>query len=384
MTSACGVSVRDRPGFSLQRVLVIGGYGAFGGLAAERLARIAGIEVVVAGRSLEKAQGFAARLAEGACAEVRGIRLDARDVSAAALGEIGPAVLIGAAGPYQGQDYRLARACIAAGVHYIDLADARGFVTGIGALDAEARRAGVLVVSGASTVPAVSGAVLDAYTPRFTTPSKVDVVIAPGNGFEPGLATAQSFLSTLGRPFPGPRKAAGARLYGWQGLTLRRLPGLGARFLGLCEVPDLDLLPARYPGLVDVKVYAALEVGAFHLGLWGLSWLARLGLVRRPERLAGPLLAVKRRFPGLGSDRGGMTVTMEGRDADGRTKRIVWHLVAGSGHGPNIPATPAVLLAKRLVDGTLAIRGAMPCVGLFTLDEFLAEIGDLDIAAGTA
>ena len=50
-----------------------------------------------------------------------------------------PAVLINATGPYQRQDYRLARACIAAGVHYLDLADARDFVPGIAALDAEAR-----------------------------------------------------------------------------------------------------------------------------------------------------------------------------------------------------------------------------------------------------
>ena len=52
--------------------------------------------------------------------------------------------------------------------------------------------------------------------------------------------------------------------------------------------------------------------------------------------------------------------------------------------GPYIPATASVLLAKRLLDGSLQTRGAMPCVGLFTLDEFLAEVGDLDITAGTA
>ena len=44
--------------------------------------------------------------------------------------------------------------------------------------------------------------------------------------------------------------------------------------------------------------------------------------------------------------------------------------------------TVAIGHAKRLLDGTLRIRGATPCVGLFTLDGFLAEIADLDIAAG--
>ncbi len=366
------------------RVLVLGGYGAFGGLAAERLARVAGIEVIVAGRRADAAQARASRLAAGGCAEVRGIGLDATDVTAAVLGAVGPVVLINATGPYQGQDYRLARACIAAGVHYVDLADARAFVVGVAALDAEARRAGVLVVSGASTVPAVSAAVVDACAPQLASLDKVDVVIAPGNSFDPGLATTRSILGTLGRRLGGLGMAAGGGCYGWQGLQRRRLPGLGARFLGLCETPELDLFPVRYPGLRDVEVYAALEVAAFHLGLWGLSWLARGGLVPRPERLAGPLLGLKRRLAFLGSDRGGMAVTLEGRDADGARRRIVWHLVAGSGHGPYIPPTPAVILAKRLLDGTLAARGAMPCVGLFTLEELLAEIADLHIVAGTA
>jgi len=190
-------------------VLVLGGYGAFGGRVAERLARVAGIEVVAAGRSPEQARNFASRLAAGARAKISGIGLDAADISAGVLGGIKPAVLINATGPYQGQDYRLARACIAAGVHYLDLADARSFVTGIAALDAEARRAGVLAVSGASTVPAVSGAVLDAYAPQLASLGKVNVIIAPANSFEPGLATAQSFLGSLGRHFVASRLDAG-------------------------------------------------------------------------------------------------------------------------------------------------------------------------------
>jgi hypothetical protein len=79
-----------------------------------------------------------------------------------------------------------------------------------------------------------------------------------------------------------------------------------------------------------------------------------------------------------------MLVTMRGTDAMGRAKRIDWHLVAGSGHGPFIPATPAVLVTKRLLDGSLQARGALPCVGLFTLEEFLAEVADLDITTGSA
>ncbi len=162
------------------------------------------------------------------------------------------------------------------------------------------------------------------------------------------------------------------------------MPGLGPRWIGHCDAPDRALFPPRYPGLRRADVYAALEVGVFHLGLWAVSWLVRAGLVAKPEALAAPLLAMRGRLGFLGSDRGGMLVRLDGVDADGKRRRIDWHLLAGSGHGPHIPATASVLLAKRLLDGSLATRGAMPCVGLFALDDFLDEIADLDIKAGIA
>jgi saccharopine dehydrogenase-like NADP-dependent oxidoreductase len=317
-------------------------------------------------------------------ARITPARLDAVQVTVGELAALRPLLVINASGPYQRQDYRLARACVAAGVHYLDLADAREFVTGIGTLDAEARQAGVLVVSGASTVPAISAAVIDQHRPQFASLEAVTLVIAPGNSFSPGLATTQSILSTLGRPLATAGSGPGTPVHGWQHLQRRTIPGLGARWLGACDTPDLDLLPPRYPGLRSVRVFAALEVGAFHLGLWGLSWLVRGGLLRKPERLAVPLLRLKHALRFLGSDVGGMAVTLEGTGRDGRPKRIDWRLIARRGHGPYIPAMPSVILAKRLLAGTVAQRGAMPCLGLFTLADFVAEVADLDITAGVA
>jgi hypothetical protein len=131
-----------------------------------------------------------------------------------------------------------------------------------------------------------------------------------------------------------------------------------------------------------VEVSAALEVGTFHLGLWVLSWLVRAGLVRTPERMAAPLLGLKRALRFLGSDTGGMMVTLGGKDRVGRDLQLVWRLIARRGHGPYIPGVPSLILAKRLVSGALTVRGAMPCLGLFTLDDVLAEVADLDMTAG--
>ena len=156
------------------------------------------------------------------------------------------------------------------------------------------------------------------------------------------------------------------------------------RWLGACDTPDRALFPERYPGLATVDVSAALEVSVMHLGLWALSWGVRARLVRDARRLAGPLLSAKRALRFLGSDVGGMTVAVEGRDRQGRPTRMEWALLARNGHGPYIPATPLVIRAKRLIAGTLAVRGAMPCVGLFTLGDFIGEVADLDIEAEIA
>ena len=147
------------------------------------------------------------------------------------------------------------------------------------------------------------------------------------------------------------------------------------------DVPDLVLFPDRYPGIATVRFKAGVEVGLFHLGLWFVSWLVRSGLLRKPGRLAVPLLALKHRLGFLGTDRGGMFVSLEGADAAGQPKRIDWHLEAMNGHGPYIPTIAAVILARRLARGEEDRTGATACVGFVTLDEVLNEVVDLDIGA---
>jgi hypothetical protein len=368
----------------MKRIVVVGGYGAFGARVAERLARDASLEIVVAGRTASKAKLAAAALAASSLAKVEHAILDAEAPDKGQILRLAPAILINASGPFQRQGYGLARACIEAGVHYIDLADARRHVAGFPALDAASRSAGVLAVTGASSVPALAAAVIDELAPRFDRLQSIVYGISPGNSFDPGPATTASILSALGKPFPVPVAGASAVAHGWQGLHRYRFPGLGWRLFGHCEVPDLDLFPARYPGVETVRFYAGVEVALFHLSLWLLSWPCRFGLLSRPERLAEPLLWLKRRFSWLGSDRGGMFVTLEGCGSDGGAKRIDWHIIAGSGHGPYIPAIPSVIVAGKLARGEIEARGACACLGLFTLAEFMAQIADLDIRAGAA
>jgi NAD(P)-dependent dehydrogenase (short-subunit alcohol dehydrogenase family) len=360
------------------RVLIVGGYGAFGAHAAERLARDPQLAIVIAGRSLDKARDQAGKLAARCGREVGHAALDAVTATSADLRALRADVVINASGPFQQQDYGLARACIKAGCHYLDLADARAFVTGITQLDREARAAGVCVVSGASSVPGLSSAAVRRLAEGLAQLDGVHICISPGNSFDPGAATVASIVGQAGKPFAvhdrGRRVA-----YGWQGLHRHRFPEIGNRWMSDVDVPDLDLLPQHYPGLAEARFSAGLEVGAFHLGLWSLSWLARAGIVRDLGGLAAPLLAVKRTLSMLGTDTGGMFVGVRGPDAQGTTRQRDWHLIARSGDGPYVPAIASVILAKRIAAGEGPPPGAQPCFALFSLAEFEAEVADLDI-----
>jgi saccharopine dehydrogenase-like NADP-dependent oxidoreductase len=96
------------------------------------------------------------------------------------LRRLGIGLVIHTAGPFQAQGYGVARGCAAAGAHYIDLADGRRFVCDFpAALQADFEAAGRVAVSGASTVPALSSAVVEQLCTGWQAIDSIDLCIAP-------------------------------------------------------------------------------------------------------------------------------------------------------------------------------------------------------------
>src|SRR5215212_5180692 len=138
-------------------ILVVGGAGAFGQRFVDGLLATTDATVIVGGRTLHRQQGFVEKLRRIYGKDrVEAMRID-RNAAFAGLQAAKAFCVVEAAGPFQGAEPHLARAAIAAGCHYVDLADARDFVMRFGALNGEARAAGVLAVTGASSTPALSG-----------------------------------------------------------------------------------------------------------------------------------------------------------------------------------------------------------------------------------
>lgn len=352
-------------------VLLIGASGVFGSRIARQLAGDPRFRLTLAGRQLAGLATLRKSLDDPS------VQMAALDVATTGLAEaltaLRPELVIHAAGPFQAQDYRVAEACLACGSDYVDLADGRDFVAGIGRLDARARAAGRFLISGASTLPAFSSAVVDALLPRFSTLETIEHAISPGNRTPRGDATVAAILGYCGRPLRLWRDGRWQCGRGWMSTRRQAFP-FGRRWVGLCDVPDLELFPSRYPGVREVAFRAGLELRRLHFGTLAAAWLVRLGVIRDLARHAPRLRRISEWFLGAGSDVGGMVVELAGRDTQGELLRLRWSLTAAAGDGPQIPATPAVVLARKLADGDLSGRGAMPCMGLLTLDEAQAAL----------
>ena len=342
-------------------VLILGGYGVFGARLAAALAQDPGYRVILAGRSEARARAAAA----GLRAEPMALDRDAPDL-AARLAALAPFAVVDAAGPFQayGADpYRLARASLGAGAHYLDLSDDGAFTEGIAALDPLARAAGRVALSGVSSVPALSSAAVAELSRGIEDIHLIESTILPGNRAPRGLSVMRAILAQAGRPVRQWRGGAAADLPGWSGTRSLSLALPGARLpprpASLIGAPDTRLFPARFRAR-SVIFRAGLELRVMHHGLALLALPARIGLVRDITPLARPLRWLADRLRPFGSDRGGMRVRVIGL-ASGRPVRRDWVLLAEAGDGPEVPAIPARVALALLRDGRLA-PGARPCI----------------------
>jgi NAD(P)-dependent dehydrogenase (short-subunit alcohol dehydrogenase family) len=353
------------------KIVVLGGYGNFGARFCRALADDPAIELVVCGRDAAQAAAFAQQL--GGRASALALDITHADL-AQTLRRTGAGLVVHTAGPFQAQAYQVALAAAAAGCHYIDLADGRRFVCDFpAATDAAFRHAGCLGVTGASTVPALSSAVIDHLTQGWQRIDTIHMCIAPAQTAPRGVATMAAVLSYCGAPIQVWQAGAWVTHHGWaapQAVAFARLrPRAGA----LCDIPDLELFPQRYPGVTDVMFRAALEVG---LGQTAFAWLAALrrkGVIAHPERWARVMNFMGNLCNVLGSRLGGMVVRVSGLDAAAQPVRRAWHIAADDDHGPEIPCMAAILLARRLVGGDLTQTGACTAAGLLPLAAFSGE-----------
>jgi hypothetical protein len=347
------------------KVLILGGYGTFGGRLAQLLADEARLTLMIAGRSLAKAQAFCASLRSAATVVPATFDRDG-DVERQ-LREIAPDIVVDATGPFQsyGADpYRVVRAAITLGIDYLDLADSSGFVKGIVGFDGDARARGIFVLAGVSSFPVLTAAVVRKLAQGMVRVDGVIGGIAPSPYANVGINVIRAIASYAGKPVAmirDGRKAEAYALIDSRRYTIAppgRLPLHPIRF-SLVDVPDLEVLPELWPGLRSVWMGAGPVPEVWHRALNALAWLVRLKLLPSLSPLA-PLMYRTINVLSFGEHRGGMFVAVEGEGTAGERIERSWHLLAEGNDGPLIPSMAAEAIIRNCLAGRRPAPGARP------------------------
>jgi hypothetical protein len=365
------------------KVLILGGYGTFGGRLARLLADEPRLTLVIAGRSHAKAKASCDALRGQAAALPLAFDRDG-DVEHQ-LRAAQPAVVVDASGPFQayGDSYGVVRACLALGIHYLDLADGSDFVQGIGRFDAEARTRDLFVLAGVSSFPVLTAAVVRHLSVGMARVESVTAGIAPSPFAAVGLNVIRAIAGYAGKPVeigPGVRRPA---LIDARRFTIAppgRLP-LDPIHFSLVDVPDIKLLPELWPTLRSVWVGAGPVPEFLHRALNAAAWLVRLKLPSSLSFLA-PLMHWATNALASGEHRGGMFVVVEDVAADGTPTQQSWHLVAEGEDGPFIPSMAAEAIIRNCLDGRRPAAGARPAVTELELSDYDASFARCQIFAG--
>jgi hypothetical protein len=343
--------------YSNQKIVILGGYGTFGSLISEQLVNSA--NVVIAGRDRESGQEFADSIGANY------VLCNAKDKDSLQKAVSGAYIVINASGPFLPRDYSIPQTCIEENCHYIDLADGREYVKEFMQLDELAKERGIFSCTGASTTPAVTHALVSQLCTRFPHVHSIKIYLSAGNKNKPGISTFESILSYVGTPIRVWNHGQWENFVGWSSSEYIKFPPpVGKRFVQLCNVPDLELFPKLFDA--DKVIFkAGVELPIFNLGLSVLAQVKRYIPQINLTVLAKPLVKISRLFRNLGSFSGGVLVMLQ--DARGNKESLSF---VTSENGPRIPASPAVLLTRKILRTGPPARGAFPCVGFVNLDEF--------------
>lgn len=355
-------------------ILLIGGYGTFGGRIVQLLENEPRLTLIVAGRSLDKADAYCKARSAAAARLVPAV-FDRDGDLAGQLAGLRPDMVVDASGPFQAygkEPYRVIAACLSLGVCYLDLADGSDFVAGVGAFDERARAAGLFVLSGVSSFPVLTAAVVRRLSSDMARVENIHGGIAPSPHAGVGENVIRAIAGYAGQAVPLRQDGNAGRGHPFtqhMRFTIAPPGRLPLRNTLLVDVPDLRTLEELWPEAKTIWMGAGPVPEALHRVLAALAWLVRARLFATLSPLAR-LMHFASNHLRWGEHRGGMFVRVMGTDASGTRVSRSWHLLAEGDDGPLIPSMAVEALVRNVLEGRKPPPGARAAVGDLELDDY--------------
>ncbi|APR85786.1 Saccharopine dehydrogenase [Minicystis rosea] len=339
-------------------ILILGGAGTFGRLAAADLLVRTPHDVAVAGRRGVPADAWL----PGSEGRITSHTLDITDEAAlrALVDRLAPAVIAHAAGPYARLGDAPLRVAIETRTPYVDMCPRSDLYVEIAARHrAAAESAGIPVVLGASTIGGLTGTLTRRAHARLQRLTRVRTYLSVHN-FSWGASTVADYLLAAKQPLPAGRRLGDAP-------EVVRFPNLGMRRTVLGD--SLEYIPGVDGLAPDTEHRFGLDTALTRLGMISAITLSRLGL---PLWRFGSLLGWGAGWLGGSRTEGGLLHRAFGDGPEG-TGVYETHILRPFGNIRN-PVLMFALTAARMADGGFPGTGIIHPATWLDPDRLIAEL----------
>lgn len=363
-------------------ILVLGGYGSTGRPLCAFLLRESDVKVVVAGRTLAKAESLATELKERFGGErATAVAVDAASQASLVAAFTGVDMVVVASSTVQYTE-NLAQACLVTGIDYLDVNFSEHKTAVLRSLAPAIEKAGLCFVTDGGFHPGIPAALVRYAVPRFDQLEKANVasvIKIDWRRYDIGLATAEEmageFMGMDSSYFRNGRwhKALVAGSGGM--LTLDYGEPFGKQYAVPMCLDEMRRLPDFVPGLQETGFF----VGGFNLFTdWFVMPIVAVGVkisARWKRPLGRFLLWSLRKFsrPPFG--------TVLKMEAQGMKHGNSYAFDVQMAHedGYVFTAIPAVACLLQLLDGSIRQPGLHWQGLLVEPERFLADIGRMGI-----
>ena len=252
----------------MTKILILGGYGYTGRLLSRHLLQQSNVEIILAGRHLEKAQSYASQLN----AEFAGQRVSAIHMDAASRGDLQTALqgadMLVVAAPTTRCAETVIRAALDCGVDYLDVQLDTGKLKILNALAPQIEQAGLCFITEAGFHPGLPAAMVRAAAAKLDRLESAVTAAYLNMGQSMPYTEAVDELMELFKDYQAQVFKDGA----WtksSSYEIRKVDfggGIGMRRCYSMFLEEMRPLPEMYPGLREVGFY----MSETH---WLLDWV---------------------------------------------------------------------------------------------------------------
>lgn len=318
--------------------LIYGASGYTGRLIAQA-AKEQGLRPILAGRNADRIRPLAAELGFEA-------RIFDLNPDALRAGLVGVRLVLNGAGPFVRTAPAMMAACLAAGVHYLDITGEIEVIEQAARLDASARAAGILLMPAVGFDVVPSDCLAVALAEKLPTATRLVLAFSDTGGISPG--TAKTIL--LGMPHGGQARIEGKIQPVPTGWKTREIPFADCSRWAM-TVPWGDVASAFYStGIPNIETYAAVPRSVAR-NAGGARWLLPLLGSRPVAWLANKAIELVIRGPNEQTRRS-CRAQFWGEVADGAGRRFEGTLETASGYELTVLA--ALECVRRVLAGQAA------------------------------